>query len=152
MPRSSMLVQISMMFRSIRRGQPETVPNLKDGNLMQDQTQEGPDGTGVSATRVKGLSELPAANGGAAASQAEPPLHEQVEAALRRYLCDLHGNAPSSLYNLVLAQVEPPLLRVVLEHAGGNRSRAADMLGINRNTLRKKLQHYGLDGGNGTVG
>ena len=74
-----------------------------------------------------------------------------VEAALRRYLCDLNGNAPSALYNLVLAQVEPPLLRVVLEHAGGNRSRAADMLGINRNTLRKKLQHYGLDGGNGSV-
>lgn len=119
---------------------------------MPHQTQEGPDGTGVSAAHVNGLVEGAAVRGADAVAQTEQPLHEQVEAALRRYLCDLNGNTPSSLYNLVLAQVEPPLLRVVLEHAGGNRSRAADMLGINRNTLRKKLQHYGLDGGNGTVG
>lgn len=118
---------------------------------MPEQTQEGPDGTGVSGTRVNGLAEGAPVRGGEPAPDPEQPLHQQVEAALRRYLCDLNGNAPSALYNLVLAQVEPPLLRVVLEHAGGNRSRAADMLGINRNTLRKKLQHYGLDGGNGSV-
>lgn len=68
-----------------------------------------------------------------------------VTTALRRYLADLHGESPSNLYALVLEQVEKPVLEVVLAHAGGNRCKAAQMLGINRNTLRKKLQQYGLD-------
>lgn len=68
-----------------------------------------------------------------------------VTTSLRRYLADLRGEAPSNLHALVLEQVEKPMLEVVLAHAGGNRCKAAAMLGINRNTLRKKLQQYGLD-------
>jgi len=46
---------------------------------------------------------------------------------------------------MVISEVEPPLLEVVLDHSGGNLTRAASMLGINRTTLRKKLKRYGLD-------
>jgi Fis family transcriptional regulator len=48
------------------------------------------------------------------------------------------------LYELVLGEVEPPLLRTVMEYTRGNQSRAAEILGINRGTLRKKLKTYGL--------
>ena len=64
---------------------------------------------------------------------------------MRRYLADLDGETPAKLHEMVLAQVEKPMLEVVLAHVGGNRCKAAQMLGINRNTLRKKLLQYGLD-------
>jgi len=58
---------------------------------------------------------------------------------VRRYLHDLDSQAPEGLYELVLHEVEAPLLREVLSWAGGNQSKAACALGINRATLRKKL-------------
>ncbi len=74
--------------------------------------------------------------------------HDQVaaaiDAALEQYFHDLDGEAPSALYEMVLARVEKPLLASVLRRVEGNQTRAADMLGINRNTLRKKLQAYGM--------
>lgn len=73
------------------------------------------------------------------------PLRACAEAALRRYLAELDGHGASDLYQLVMTEVEIPLLQTVLEHAGGNQSRAAEMLGINRSTLRKKLRQHGLD-------
>lgn len=64
--------------------------------------------------------------------------------ALRRYLATLNGDRPAELYKLVLREVEKPLFRAVLDYAGGNQSEAAEILGINRGTLRKKLVAYKL--------
>ncbi len=64
---------------------------------------------------------------------------------LTRYFQDLDGQVPCNVYEMVLLQVEKPLLIKVLEQCGGNRSQAARMLGLNRNTLRKKLLQHGLD-------
>ena len=57
---------------------------------------------------------------------------------------DRDGEETSEFYNLVLAEVEEPLLRVVMEYTANNQSRAAAMLGLNRGTLRKKLRQYNL--------
>ncbi len=73
------------------------------------------------------------------------PLRDQVQDALSEYFQRLDGHMPSHLYKLVLQEVEPPLLETVMHHAGGNQTRAAEILGINRATLRKKLKQYGLD-------
>ena len=73
------------------------------------------------------------------------PLHMQVRAALEDYFCNLEGETPSNLYKLVLGEVEPPLLETVLRHTRGNQTKAADILGINRSTLRKKLKQYGME-------
>ena len=73
------------------------------------------------------------------------PLHACVESALESYFQSLEGEAPRDLYALVLSEIEPPLLEAVLRYTHGNQSRAAEVLGINRGTLRKKLRAYGLD-------
>ncbi len=62
-----------------------------------------------------------------------------VRASVQRYFEDLNGAAPSELHRLFLDAAERPLLEVVMREAEGNQSRAADWLGINRNTLRRKL-------------
>ncbi|MGB1879133.1 MAG: helix-turn-helix domain-containing protein [Gammaproteobacteria bacterium] len=74
-----------------------------------------------------------------------PPLCEQVASALERYFADLNGEQPSKLYDLVLEQVERPLLEVVMRESRGNISRAAQILGLNRATLRSRLIKYGLN-------
>jgi Fis family transcriptional regulator len=65
---------------------------------------------------------------------------DSVRKSLDRYFKDLDGTKPRSIYDMVLKNVERPLLEAVLEHAEGNQTIAAEMLGINRNTLRKKIQ------------
>ena len=70
------------------------------------------------------------------------PLRSHTEEALGSYFTSLNGHAPGRLYELVMREVEEPLFRAVLDYAEGNQSRAADILGINRGTLRKKLKHY----------
>lgn len=77
-------------------------------------------------------------------SKAELPLREHAERAFQDYLAHLDGHRRADLYALVMREVEEPLLRVVLRHAEGNQSRAADILGINRATLRRKLREFGL--------
>jgi Fis family transcriptional regulator, factor for inversion stimulation protein len=72
------------------------------------------------------------------------PIDQCIRDNLRAYLRDLQGTEPTALYDMVLAAVERPLLEVVMHHANHNQSRAADMLGLNRNTLRKKLLDHGL--------
>ncbi len=72
----------------------------------------------------------------------EHTLEECVRRTLDRYFKDLDGETTSGIWDMVLTAVERPMLEVVLDRAQGNQSRAADMLGINRNTLRKKLDFY----------
>lgn len=72
------------------------------------------------------------------------PLHDCVRAALGHYLADLDGETPSGLYQMVLAEVERPLLETVMAHVRGNQCQAASYLGISRSTLRKKLKLYDL--------
>ena len=67
-----------------------------------------------------------------------------VYGALRTYFDDLDGEKPASVYDMVLKSVERPMFELILRQAGGNQTLAASMLGINRNTLRKKLIDYKL--------
>jgi DNA-binding protein Fis len=59
----------------------------------------------------------------------------------------LRSHASANLYDLMIGLVEKPLLRAVLRETDGNQVRAAQILGINRNTLRKKLTEHGIDPG-----
>ena len=79
-------------------------------------------------------------------SKGNVPLHKVTEEALRNYFANLNGHKPNELYTLVLSEVEAPLFKSVMNYTGGNQSRAAQILGINRGTLRKKLRTYGLLG------
>jgi Fis family transcriptional regulator len=72
------------------------------------------------------------------------PLRSHTERVLHDYFSNLNGHRPARLYNLVLREVEEPLLQAVLDYADGNQSQAAVILGITRTTLRKKLRSMGL--------
>jgi Fis family transcriptional regulator, factor for inversion stimulation protein len=67
-----------------------------------------------------------------------------IRASVEQYLKDLRGAQPHELHELFLGAAEKPLLDVVLRHAEGNQSKAAEWLGINRNTLRRKLLDHRL--------
>ena len=67
-----------------------------------------------------------------------------VLGALEQYFRDLDGEKPCAIYDMVLKSVERPMLEVVMRQAEGKQTLAAEMLGINRNTLRKKLSEHGL--------
>jgi len=67
-----------------------------------------------------------------------------VRRAIEGYFKDLDGEKPSSVYDMVINCVEKPLLEAVLHRVRGNQTHAADMLGINRNTLRKKMKAHGI--------
>lgn len=71
-------------------------------------------------------------------------LEECVRASLESYFQDLDGIAPDGMYDMMIRVVEKPLLEVVMQHAAHNQSRAAEWLGLNRNTLRKKLVEHQL--------
>jgi Fis family transcriptional regulator len=72
------------------------------------------------------------------------PIAESIEIQLQRYLDDLKGMPPSNLYQMVLEVVEKPLLEFVMQHTNQNQSLAAQYLGLNRNTLHKKLVSHQL--------
>jgi len=72
------------------------------------------------------------------------PITECIEAQLQSYLNDLKGTPPTDIYDMVLAVVEKPMLELVMQHAKQNQSLAAQYLGINRNTLHKKLVEHQL--------
>jgi len=74
------------------------------------------------------------------------PLSALTDEALRGYFTSLNGHKPAALYQLVIREVEKPLFKTVMEYADGNQSQAAEILGINRGTLRKKLKTYKLLG------
>lgn len=79
-----------------------------------------------------------------AREQQDETLRECVRIALERYLQQMDGHRVKDMYNMVLSEVEPPMLQTVLEYCGGNQTRTAEMLGMSRSTLRKKLAQYGL--------
>ena len=74
----------------------------------------------------------------------QPALRDHVARAVRRYLIDLGECDSHELYDIVLREVEIPMLTEVMRHCEGNQSRAAARLGLNRATLRKKLREYGI--------
>ncbi len=74
-----------------------------------------------------------------------PALADCVARSLRSYLRNAGEQTACDLYRLVISEVEAPLLREVLRHTEGNLSRAAELLGISRATLRKKLAEYGFE-------
>ncbi len=74
----------------------------------------------------------------------QPALRDYVARAVRRYLHDMGDAEIGDLHDVVLREVEKPLLNEVMRHCEGNQSRAAATLGLNRATLRKKLREYGL--------
>ena len=71
-------------------------------------------------------------------------IEECVRTSLETYFRDLRGTEPDGLHDMLVRVVEKPLLEVVMSHADNNQSRAAQWLGLNRNTLRKKLLEHKL--------
>ena len=71
-------------------------------------------------------------------------IEECVRTSLEGYFKDLRGTDPDGIYDMMVRVVEKPLLEVVMNHAENNQSRAAEWLGLNRNTLRKKLLEHKL--------
>ncbi|WP_442793109.1 MULTISPECIES: DNA-binding transcriptional regulator Fis [unclassified Psychrobacter] len=72
------------------------------------------------------------------------PLCVHVERVVRQYFAMLGDEMPTELYELILKEMERPLLSVVLEQTRGNQTKCAQILGLNRGTLRKKLKTYDL--------
>lgn len=77
-------------------------------------------------------------------SQNKKHIEECVRENLEAYFKDLRGADPHSMHEMLIGVVEKPLLEVVMKHADGNQSRAAEWLGLNRNTLRRKLLDHKL--------
>lgn len=71
-------------------------------------------------------------------------LRDSVSVALKNYFQHLDGQPVTDVYNMVLSEIEAPLLEEVLRHTRSNQTKAAVLLGLNRGTLRKKLKQYGL--------
>ena len=71
-------------------------------------------------------------------------IEEAVRHSLEVFFKDLRGEDPDQLHHMMINVIEKPLLDVVMKHAEGNQSRAAGWLGLNRNTLRKKLTEHKL--------
>jgi len=72
-------------------------------------------------------------------------LRESVEQAMKNYFAQLENEKPTDIYNLVLAEVEAPLMECVMAYTQSNQNKASQVLGLNRGTLRKKLKMYGLN-------
>ena len=77
-------------------------------------------------------------------SMSKDNIQDVVKKSLEKYFRDLGEMQPHNVYEMVVFTVEKPILEAVMARANGNQSHAAEMLGINRNTLRKKLQQHGL--------
>lgn len=72
------------------------------------------------------------------------PLRDHVRAAVKEYFIRLEGATPANLYELFLAEIEAPILEVVLHYTHDNQSRAAKYLNLSRGTLRKKMKQHGF--------
>ena len=80
----------------------------------------------------------------APAEQQAQTLRDSVEKALKNYFAHLDGQPVTDIYQMVLSEVEAPLLETIMTYTRGNQTKASIMLGLNRGTLRKKLKEYGL--------
>ncbi len=67
-----------------------------------------------------------------------------VKEVMEKYFRDMDGHPPTDLYELILSQIEKPLFETVLDYTGGNVSRAAAMLGLNRGTFQNRLSKYDM--------
>ncbi len=76
--------------------------------------------------------------------QQESTLRSAVEKSLRRYFQNLEDEPVTDLHQMVMSEVEAPLLEAVMRYTGNNQSKASIMLGLNRGTLRTKLKQYGM--------
>lgn len=76
--------------------------------------------------------------------QKNPSLRDSVEIAVSNYFQHLDGQDVTDVYDMVMGEVETPLLEVVMKYTRHNQTKAAQVLGLNRGTLRKKLKQYGL--------
>jgi Fis family transcriptional regulator len=85
-----------------------------------------------------------AANDDTASVAPTESLREAVTIAVRHYLDELDGQITTDVYQMVLAEVEAPLLREIMAYTRNNQTKASIMLGLNRGTLRKKLKQYDL--------
>jgi len=72
-------------------------------------------------------------------------LPDNIDILLDQYFEDLNGDNPNAVYEMVINAMEKPLLLYVMNKAEGNQSKAAEILGLNRNTLRKKLKLHKID-------
>jgi len=72
------------------------------------------------------------------------PIRRSVTSAIELYLGDMNGHDVTDLYHVVLSEVEPAILDVVMKYVEGNQTEAAEVLGVSRGTLRKKLKLYGF--------
>lgn len=113
----------------------------KNPALPGQNAQVSRDATG---TAHSGLDELSLGEPSLDEPAAQQPLREVVDSAMRRYFAHLDGGDVTGLYAMVMAEVEAPLFATVLDYAQGNQTRAAEILGLNRGTLRKKLKQYDL--------
>jgi Fis family transcriptional regulator, factor for inversion stimulation protein len=77
-------------------------------------------------------------------SMSKKQIEDCVRSSLEGYFRDLRGTEPDGMYDMLVSVVEKPLLDVVMTRAEGNQSKAAQWLGLNRNTLRKKLVEHKL--------
>jgi Fis family transcriptional regulator len=84
------------------------------------------------------------ANGASRRPSTGETIQQCVLRSLEQYFADLDGAKPHALHEMVMTAVERPLLQFALDRCGGNQSAAAELLGINRNTLRKRLIAHGL--------
>lgn len=105
----------------------DLITSLKDGNLTVTETTD-PD---LSVNAIDAM-------------DGPQTLRDSVELALRNYFEHLDGQDVTDVYNMVLAEIEAPLLESVMDYVRGNQTRASEVLGLNRGTLRKKLKQYGL--------
>ena len=77
-------------------------------------------------------------------TQTPRPLRDSAQDAIRHFLMEIDDQPYTDLYDMVIAQVEEPLLAEIMRHTSGNQSKASEMLGLNRGTLRKKLRRYNI--------
>ena len=103
--------------------------------------QQNPSASGTTAVSETANPRQHLSNPG---TERQTTLRDSVEQALHNYFAHLDGQPVTDVYNLVLSEVEAPLLETVMRYVKGNQTRASEVLGLNRGTLRKKLKQYDL--------